>query len=156
MLFVHSGQFSDVLLVDFVYLVSSWLLVRGIGSVAYLAANNCKVLHVWRQENEASPVPEEDGGQFEAIEEEPEVDEVVEGPKGLMLLEVEQGVDGVIIFHGVLDEAFPVLDEYPQFLGVGQRGLLKAARNEDDIAASLHEGFHILLVDGFNSPQPKE
>ena len=135
MFLVHASQFSDVLLVDFVYLGRSWLLVRRVGSVAYLPANNCKVLHVRRQKNEAFEVPEEDSGQFEAIEVESEVDEVIKGPKCLVFLEVKQGINGVIIFHSVLDETLPILDENPQFLGVGQGGFLETAGDEDDIGA---------------------
>lgn len=73
-----------------------------------------------------------------------------------MFLEVEQGVNGVIIFHRVLDEALPVLDVDPQFLGVGEGGFLETTGDEDDIGARFHEGFHVVLIDGFNSPQPKK
>ena len=73
-----------------------------------------------------------------------------------MFLQVKQRVNGVVIFHRILEEALPVLDVDPQFLWVGQGGLLKPTRNEDDVGARFHEVLHVVFIDGFNSPQSEE
>lgn len=60
---------------------------------------------------------------------------MVEGPKGLVFLQVEQRVNGVVILHCILDEALPVLDVDPQFLWISQSRFLESTGNEDDVCA---------------------